>query len=35
VYGYCAGKFAAAANVRLVAEDEIESAKVVLAAVEL
>jgi hypothetical protein len=35
VYGYCAGKLLAAARVRLVAEELIDAARVVLAAVEL
>lgn len=35
VYGYCEGRLAAAERVRLVADELIEPANVVLAAVEL
>jgi hypothetical protein len=35
VYGYCEGRLLAAASVRLVAEELIDAARVVFAAVEL
>jgi hypothetical protein len=35
VYGYCAGRLLAVASVRLAAEELIDAARVVLAAVEL